>query len=327
MKLSVIIPTYNCQEHLMESVATAYINEGQDSEIIIVDDGSTDNTPKRVKQLLLVYPNIRYIQQKNKGPGAARNCGLKAAQGEYIAFLDADDRLLKGSLEERMLLLDKNPDIEMVFTDYYVVRNIKDKIGNESRLACNPFLETLFPLKNYEANGWFQTTIDTYRYYLSYSPNPVSTITVMLRRSVLNKIGYFRTDINISEDRDYWMRILKKCQVAFIGKPLAVYQNYNSDLTKRKKQAYENIVISLVPLQQDPLIPKNIVKNELSDVYYNFAHYCLDNKQFLASRKYFIKAIMYRPTVLKYWVCLLSPSKYILQGLRSVKRACRKGNY
>lgn len=113
-KVSVIIPTYNLARYINETVDSVLGQTYKNYEIIIVDDGSTDNT----KEALSEYGGkITYIFQENQGVSAARNKGIKEAKGEYIAFLDADDLWLKDKLELQIGLMNSNPEVAMIFTD------------------------------------------------------------------------------------------------------------------------------------------------------------------------------------------------------------------
>ena len=94
-KVSVIIPVYNCENYISKSVESVINQDISEVEIILVDDGSTDDSLKVCQLLSLKYRNIKVISQGNKGPGAARNAGLKIATGEYVTFLDGDDLLPK----------------------------------------------------------------------------------------------------------------------------------------------------------------------------------------------------------------------------------------
>ena len=108
MKVSVIIPTYNRANLVTEAINSVLMQSCKDIEIIVIDDGSTDNTSKVLKTF---GDRIRYIKQKNMGAGAARNRGLKEANGKYIAFLDSDDIWLDFKIELQVAIMEKLPEI------------------------------------------------------------------------------------------------------------------------------------------------------------------------------------------------------------------------
>lgn len=180
-KVSVIIPTYNCAKYLLIAVNSVLNQTFHDFEIIIVDDGSTDNTKEILKNYIKEYQNkIRYFYQENNGPGAARNKGIKEAKGEYVAFLDSDDKLVENSLLLRKNFLDSYPEIGLVFTDYFVI-TVKD--GPISSL-----LEKKYFLKFFESAIYFRKDNNIifndifFTKFFQFSPLPIWTGTVMIRK-------------------------------------------------------------------------------------------------------------------------------------------------
>lgn len=119
-KVSVIIPTYNRAHYLPATIESVLQQTFQDFEIIIVDDGSTDNTQEVLKPYLERSPNkIRYYYKENRGCASARNHGLEKANGKYIAFLDSDDLFELRKLEIQVGMLDQHPEIGFVYSDAY----------------------------------------------------------------------------------------------------------------------------------------------------------------------------------------------------------------
>ena len=115
MKLSIIVPVYNVEKYLANCVQSILAQELADYEIILVDDGSTDNSPHLCNELETKYPNIiKVIHQANGGLSSARNSGIEAAQGEYITFIDSDDELCLNTLKENLQYLTKHPEVDML---------------------------------------------------------------------------------------------------------------------------------------------------------------------------------------------------------------------
>ena len=122
MKISVVIPTYNYGCLLLRAVASVINQADNDFEILIVDDGSTDDTPELVAPLIEAYPNVvHYTQQVNRGPAAARNRGIQISKGEYILFLDADDQLCPDVFPALRYFLIAHPSVEFVLGDHISV--------------------------------------------------------------------------------------------------------------------------------------------------------------------------------------------------------------
>mgnify|MGYP006310098299 FL=1 len=122
--VSVITPSFNAAKVLPHAINSVLSQSYQNFEIIVVYDGSTDNT-KEVVEKYINNSNpcrIRYIYQENAGVSNARNTGMKKAKGQYIAFLDSDDIFLEESLAERVHFLSQNQAIALVFTDYYLIK-------------------------------------------------------------------------------------------------------------------------------------------------------------------------------------------------------------
>src|SRR5712692_4545848 len=112
--VSVVIPAYNAGDYIVETLGSALAQTYAHREIIVIDDGSTDDTHRRVEPYLR---QIRYIRQENAGEGGARNTGLRAATGDYLAFLDADDLWLPEKLEVQLQVAARHPESRMIVCD------------------------------------------------------------------------------------------------------------------------------------------------------------------------------------------------------------------
>jgi len=151
--VSVIIPSYNCARYVEEAIESVLNQTYNYLEIIVVDDGSTDNTREVLKEYI-GNGQIKYVYQENQGPGAARNTGIKCAKGDYIAFLDSDDTLTENSIEKRMNLIIRSPEVGLVFSDYYYEKyefstektDIKKKINKSFTLISYSLWRNIFTL-------------------------------------------------------------------------------------------------------------------------------------------------------------------------------------
>lgn len=131
--VSIIIPVYNCEEYLAEAIESVFAQSYRPIEVIVVDDGSTDNSAKVTKQFA---PDVHYCYQPNAGPGAARNRGIMLAQGTFLAFLDADDLWVKNKLALQMEVFDEKSDVDMVFghVKQFYSPEVKDLITQKIRI-------------------------------------------------------------------------------------------------------------------------------------------------------------------------------------------------
>ena len=195
-KVSVIIPSYNSEKTVPLTVESALAQTYKDIEVIVVDDGSTDGT----RQALAPYMDrIRYIPQENKKHSGARNTGVKAAQGEYLAFLDSDDLWLPEKIERQVAVLDQHPDVVLVAC---VARYI-DQEGNPARSSGRPVERYSGVVE--EPSNW------TRRLFLGDAV-PGGGSSAMVRREALLQAGMFDEGLDYAEDWDTWMR------VSFLGK-------------------------------------------------------------------------------------------------------------
>jgi len=182
--VSVIIPTYNGGEHILDAIESVLRQTYAPLEIIVVDDGSQEDI---LRVLSPVSQKITYIRQDNAGPSAARNRGIRAARGEFIAFIDDDDIWHPEKIEAQMRMMKQYPDCGMVYS--YPV--FMDENGSP--------LPTRVP---YCPSG--------YIYYDFVRCNHISTTsTVLVRSSVIKHVGFFDESIGVCEDYDLWLRIAK----------------------------------------------------------------------------------------------------------------------
>ena len=200
--VSVIIPVYNAQQLVKAALGSAVGQTYQDSEIIVVNDGSTDDTSRAVKNFIDAnrFATIRYIYQNNAGPSAARNRGIKESLGKYIAFLDSDDIWEQDKLAKQIGYMKKNNLKGLCCTGY----NFVDESGvvtGTHRLFYRSKSEVLRAL---------------------FTKNIVSTCsTVIANRECFDAVGLFDESLCVAEDWDMWIRIIRKFDFAHIPEPLA----------------------------------------------------------------------------------------------------------
>jgi glycosyltransferase involved in cell wall biosynthesis len=194
--ISVIIPTYNYGRFLSEAVDSVLCQTLGDLEVIIVDDGSTDNTPDVVRPYLSDN-RVRYIRQENRGPSAARNRGIRKAKGEFIALLDADDVWLPSKIEKQLQLIRKSADVGLV---YCLAENVDEK-GEELPHVPMPHME--------------QATYKDLLYFPLTLPSCVLT-----RKRIFDEVGLFDETLTAVEDTNMWIRILRHYKSAYVNEIL-----------------------------------------------------------------------------------------------------------
>jgi glycosyltransferase involved in cell wall biosynthesis len=200
--ISVIIPTYNRAALLRRAIDSVYaqesIGEQFDVEVLVIDDGSTDTTA----EVAGAYSGLRYIRpDTNKGTSGARNIGLDAASGEYVAFLDDDDTWLPWKLRRQLQALEERPEASAVY-------------GQELKRSDKAVW--VWPDPQDSPTGWI------YRSLLTSCP--VNTSSVMIRRSHLDRAGRFDERLRCWEDYDMWLRLALQGPFRFLSGPAVVYQ-------------------------------------------------------------------------------------------------------
>ncbi len=216
-KVSVIIPTYNRASYICDAIDSVLAQTYTDFEIIVVDDGSTDNT----KSVLEKYSErVKYFYQMNKGVSAARNKGIREASGEFIAFLDSDDAWLSFKLAEQVEILDNNPDVSLVFSDAELLEGVERRRYSlertENKDIISNFQKTVLGLQ-FNDGSYFKE--DLFEELLDH--NLMLTPTVLLRKKILEKTKYFNEGLLLAEDYDLWIRVARETPLAFLNRVTA----------------------------------------------------------------------------------------------------------
>lgn len=216
--VSIIIPTFNRSALLKQALISCMEQTYQDFEVIIIDDGSTDDTKQMVEGLN--SKKITYIYQENCGRSRARNKALTLAKGKYITFLDSDDLYLPNKLEVEVKALEENPSFGAVCSAALNV-DINGKL--------HPYVYQVPP------SGWI------YKDIALYIPYTICLPTVMAHRKVFDKVGLFDTQQNRFEDTDMWRRIAKNYKFFTISEPLCKIRYHEGNEMEHPELVYESV--------------------------------------------------------------------------------------
>ncbi len=232
--ISVIIPTYNRADIVRRAILSVLAQQGAEFELIIVDDGSTDETAQLVAQFVeprttrheLPDPQrgsslegrsaIHYFYQSNQGVSSARNLGIKNSRGDYIAFLDSDDEWMPGMLEAQIHFFQENPDYKICQTDEIWIR--KGVRVNKMK-------------KHEKKGGWI------FEHCLPLCA--ISPSSVMMHRSLLDKVGFFNESYPACEDYEMWLRIASRYPVGLIHEPYLKKYGGHEDQLSHKYEAMD----------------------------------------------------------------------------------------
>lgn len=223
---SVIIPTYN-RQHLFEIALNSVLNQTyKDFEVIIVDDGSTDQTSEVIRNL--VDTRIKYLYQENRGVSHARNRGLEISNGKFMAFLDSDDRWVPQKLHIVNELIKQHPQVSIFHTDEIWYKG--GRLLNQKK-------------KHKKPSGYV---------YLKALPQCcIGMSTSVVKREVLENIGLFDESLPACEDYDFWLRATHSFEVKLINEKLTIKDGGRKDqlssqwgLDKHRIKALEKMLCS-----------------------------------------------------------------------------------
>ncbi len=193
MKISAIIPTFNRANFILKAINSVQVQTYKVDEIIIVDDGSTDDT----KIILNNFKNIKVIRTKNKGVSHARNIGIKEAKNEWIAFLDSDDEWQKDKIEKQIDFHLQNPKILFSHSEEKWIRRGK---------------EINYPTSLKKPSGeCFLQNISTCK---------IAASSVVIHKSIFEDVGYFDEELKVCEDFDMWLRVSLKYKIGLLKEKL-----------------------------------------------------------------------------------------------------------
>jgi glycosyltransferase involved in cell wall biosynthesis len=227
--VSVIIPAYNSSRYIRQAIESVFNQTHQNTEAVVVDDGSSDNTRELVSSLV---PNrrLKYLYQENKGPAAARNAGIRGSTGAFIAFLDADDFWLPNKLETQLTLF-QNQKVGLVYSD------VECFIESGEGISLSELTEEPDLAKHFRRGCVYHSLLHF---------NFIPTSSVVVRRDVLDRTGLFLEAIGegrflFGEDYELWLRIVKRSQVDFVHHKAVMHRMHQEQLSRDKARRYRQL--------------------------------------------------------------------------------------
>jgi len=206
--VSIIIPVYNGEHYIAEAIDSLLKQTYNEIEIIVVDDGSEDNTAGIVKS----FSQVIYIHQDNQGVSASRNLGMSVAGGDYIAFLDADDLYTPKKVEKQVDVLINNPDIDVVYND---------GIETDKNKRTLNILKSEYVFEN-------QADFVAFLLFRQIVPVPAS---IMIRKKCINENVFYSREYVQAEDYDFILRLAERYKFKYIPETLYIYRRHENNLT------------------------------------------------------------------------------------------------
>ncbi|HUW84345.1 MAG TPA: GNAT family N-acetyltransferase [Phycisphaerae bacterium] len=227
--VSVLMSAYNAAPFVRAAIDSILAQTFQDLELVVVDDGSTDQTPRVLAEI--DDPRVRLLRQDNAGQAKGRNTGLEVAQGEFVTFLDADDLCDPTRVEKQLAFLRAHPDIYGVGTWEVVV----DRDGNPLEyptLPCEP---------------------EQIRRAYAEGRMALNGMSVMVRAEVFDVVGRFREALALCQDMDMWMRVTERFDVACLPEPLYIYRRHSGAVSHTRSARQRFFARLVLDLRQERL--------------------------------------------------------------------------
>jgi glycosyltransferase involved in cell wall biosynthesis len=303
--ISVIIPSFNSARFVVQAVQSALAQTYSPVEIIVIDDGSNDNTRA---VLAPFFERTRYVYQSNKGLSKARNRGIEEARGELIAFLDADDQWLPEKLAKQWDCLKANPSAGLVHTDTY---QLYEPDGTQSYIY---FGKERFSGSCYSELFW---------------GNRITVSSVIVPRRCLNRIGIFDEEIRgpTTQDLDLWLRIARHYPLAYVNEPLVVYRRHSANGSRNQCMMLEDDYYVLAKaLKADPALWWTVGQGKahlrIFELAFQAGYSNAEADDLTRARHYFRDALSYEPRSIKTWAFWASTflPLGLRKGLRRLKR-------
>ncbi len=279
-KISIIIPAYNSEKFIKRTIQSVLNQTYKNFELIIVDDGSTDNTKEIVREFQKKDPKIKYIWEKNSGaPARPKNRGIKRSKGEYIAFLDHDDEWMPEKLEKQLNLFEKEKNLKLGFiSSNGLVFNEKENKTYEHKITKRGEV-----FQDLLANNFI-----------------LSSSSVLAKKEVFKNVGFFDENLKFSDDWEMWIKIAQKYEFDFFDEALFKYYWHGENVMNKLKgeeklKEHKYILEKYKDFYQKYPRAYSVRLRNIGSIY-------LLNNNLKEARRYFVKAVKVAPFYLRSWI-------------------------
>lgn len=311
--ISVILPTYNRAKYIVDAIESVLNQTCRDIELIIVNDGSTDDT----SQVIAPFLNdgrIRYVVQENAGAASARNRGIALSTGRYVAFIDSDDIWKKDKLEIQLSIMNRLPEVALVCSDF-------SSRDDEGRVKPSHIKSYFSVFDDYDLGyqDVFGHTLEEGHIYWGkiYETmlfgNLILTSTCFCRRDVFNQMGVFDTRYETLEDYDLFLRITRQYDAAFVDKPLVCYRYSANQLSG--EAFFGKLCLNLIEIFEKNVVSiddkqflmrnKKRIKRHRGMIHYQQAYFYFSHDKMASAANFYWKSIRHDPARYKSYVYLL----------------------
>ena len=291
-QISIILPLYNGAAFIAETLASLAAQTLQDAELIVVNDGSTDNAPQLVEEICRTSPapilqSLRLLTQTNQGVAAARNTGIAAARAAWVALIDQDDLWLPHKLECQWQAVGATPQVVWhysAFTRFYASGREVHKInGSANRLET---------LRRLVAGELF-----------------IPPAAALVRTDVCRAVGGFDSNIIPSDDLDFFLKLAEQHDVAYTPECLVRFRSHPTSTGKRQRrrifEMQEQVLQRHAP-RVAAVVPARLVQHRFANIYWHLGREAQADGDGAAARAWFRRALSRHPTRIKLWHSLLT---------------------
>ena len=282
--VSVVIATYNMARYLPFAMRSVLDQTYKNIEMLVVDDGSTDDTRKAIAPFL-GDARVRFYVQENKGQAAAKNCGVRHSKGDYIAFLDADDMWAPNKLELQVPLFALGERIGVVYSRVSYIDETGRDLGRADNELFRGCVSGPLLIRNFVGFG-----------------------TVLVKRECFDRLGCFKETLPMGIDYDLWLKFSTQYDFDYIDRPLLHYRVWPGQMSKNTKARYlHGIEIMKNFLQEYPeSVHKNIINEAWAHTYVGFGECVRDFDQSLGPAfGLYLRALRYKPNYLPAWKAMI----------------------
>jgi glycosyltransferase involved in cell wall biosynthesis len=272
--VSVVLPTYNRAAFLREAIESVRAQTFQDWELLVVDDGSTDDTAVIVQEFARRDRRIRNMRQANGGLHAARNTGLRAASGRYMTFLDDDDLLLPNKLAHQVPAMEARPELGFLYSPVWLRsddgkpdRCIPPRLGN----TFAALFENCLP----QVHG------------------------VLVRRSCLDAVGLFDEQHPYAGDYDLWLRLASRFPFDYTTEPVGIYRHHRGNMSREPLEAGRQLLATLRSVRGTNRLGVSpwLRRRRLANLAYGVARRQIEAGDYPQAARHFLQAILWRPDI------------------------------
>lgn len=300
--VSVVIATYNMGEYIAQAVRSVLAQETHNVEVVVVDDGSTDQTPLALSEFR-DDRRVTVIRQSNRGQPAAKNVGWKAGRGQFVAFCDADDYWLPNKLALQLRVFQERPRLGVVYSKTTVLdANGEFHQSPEQKQPSGSVLSELF-FHNYVPFG-----------------------TAVVRRSCLEEVGGFDESIPMGIDWDLWLRIARRWEFYGIPESTYVYRIWAGQMSHNWRGRYQCAlqIMNKFVADNPGAIPGTLMEKAFADTYTNFGLSCIcqDRNGLREGLSHLMAALRRRPWHWPAWRILIT---HPLHRYRSMRQTAGRG--